>query len=116
NKKSIKYYERAIKAAQGGIRNNLFIASQHMGIGLIYSTIGEEEKAIEKYLVSVKILDGKYPLKLGDLYLCISNSFNHLHNYPKAVNYLQQAEEIFAGKKDTIGLIGIISSKSSIYY
>lgn len=115
NKKAIEYYNRAIEAAQGGVRNKLFIASQHMGIGMIHSTIGEDDKAIEKYFTAIKILEERYPLKLGDLYICISNSFNHMGDYPKASSYLNYAEEIFAGKKDTIGLIEIVQSKSSIY-
>ena len=73
---------------------NYFLATAYSAIGISYKNLGENEKALENYMLAEKNILLRTPLNyslLGGLYVNIGNVYRAKLDYLNALNYFNQA-------------------------
>nr|WP_198152430.1 CHAT domain-containing protein [Draconibacterium sediminis] len=73
---------------------NYFLATAYSAIGISYKNLGENEKALENYMLAEKNILLRTPLNyslLGGLYVNIGNVYRAKLDYLNAYNYFNQA-------------------------
>ena len=73
---------------------NYYLASAYYSIGISYKNLGENEKALENYMLSERNIFLRTPLNyrlLGNLYINIGNVYRAKLDYANALKYFNQA-------------------------
>ncbi|WP_297099807.1 CHAT domain-containing tetratricopeptide repeat protein [uncultured Draconibacterium sp.] len=73
---------------------NYYLATAYYSIGISYKNLGENDKALENYMLSEKNMFLREPLNyglLGNLYINIGNAYRAKLDYSNAEKYFKQA-------------------------
>jgi len=73
---------------------NYYLATAYYSIGISYKNLGENEKALENYMLSERNMVLREPLNyglLGNLYINIGNAYRAKLDYTNALKYYNQA-------------------------
>ncbi|WP_321995764.1 CHAT domain-containing protein [Draconibacterium orientale] len=90
--KAFKQYLDYRKKIYGN--ENYYLATAYYSIGISYKNLGENDRALENYMLSEKNLFLREPLNyglLGNLYINIGNAYRAKLDYTNAIKYYNQA-------------------------
>nr|WP_319509659.1 CHAT domain-containing tetratricopeptide repeat protein [uncultured Draconibacterium sp.] len=79
-----------------------YLATAYYSIGISYKNLGENDKALENYMLSEKNIFLREPLNyglLGNLYINIGNAYRAKLDYTNAIKYYNQAVSSYKSQK-----------------
>jgi CHAT domain-containing protein/tetratricopeptide (TPR) repeat protein len=102
------------KLGKSNITNNNFKVFVYKNLAHINNLLGDSQKAINYQQKAINLLDGN-PKQQGQLYFSISNSYDDIGAYNKALSFAYKALNLFSSQKDSVRVVNIKGNISIIY-
>ncbi|XXM71983.1 tetratricopeptide repeat protein [Lysinibacillus sphaericus] len=98
-KKSIEYYQKAIKIAEA-INHDSYTQIIHHNLGYLYSLQGHHPEAITYYENSLKFGSVKHNSWLVTTYFCLAREYKYTKQFIKMKDMIRKGRELFIENKD----------------
>lgn len=112
-----QYYIRAIKEAERSPALGIYLPLLYNNYGIANDVQGDYQEAISGFSKSLNS-KARFPnttLSKASIYFNLSATFTNLHQYPKALQYLDSAEKINIRYPDYDLACGILNNRGAIF-
>ena len=113
--KALEYFEKA-KDIAVKLDRKLETGDNYYSIGYCYLSKGDIDKSLENYLQSVTYYEQvAYDPSVVDAYLSIISVYSELKNFRKSKEYMEVAEKLLTGRKDSFQLANLYNQSGTVY-
>lgn len=112
--KSLEYGEIALEL-ETALQNPSGIGFINYLIGYTFADQGQYEKALEKGLISLPLLESYFPETYGNANQLVGRSLLNLNRHQEGLHYLKKAE-VIANSGDFLELQGLVATDLSLLY
>lgn len=108
----LKVREQALE-----LRDTIGIIKSYNNLGIIFSDIGDADRALEEYIQGIRFAELKEDsIGLIHLFNGVSNSYRESKDFEKAIYYINRSIEISAKKNNVVDLQRGFSNRGATYY